>query len=171
MVIICSNTMDVLGVISGSTVTFSPGFAISDVASLPEFGRDAVVNSVYMGDYNHAAATNNKFHVVWSDNRDDLAGGAPRKDPNVYYEKIILGPPCPIDPPSNPSPASGATGLPLIGNTASWTNGAGANQIEVWFGEGTNLNMVYDGAPITSLSLAAFEPLTYNTTYGWQVRR
>jgi len=158
------------GVISGSTVTFGPGFAISDVASLPEFGRDAVVNSVYMGDYNHASATNSEFHVVWSDNRDDLPGGAPRKDPNVYYEKIILGPPCPIDPPSNPSPANGATDLPLTGNTATWANGAGANQIEVWFGEGTNLSMVYDGTPITTLSLAAFEPLTYNTTYGWQVR-
>jgi len=79
------------GVISGSTVTFTPSFAISDVASLPEFGRDAVVNSVYMGDYNHAAATATHFHVVWSDNRDDLAGGAPRKDPNIYYESILAG--------------------------------------------------------------------------------
>jgi Kelch motif protein/VCBS repeat protein len=26
--------------------------------------------------------------VVWSDNRNDLPGGAPRKDPNVYYNKI-----------------------------------------------------------------------------------
>ena len=159
-----------IGVISGSTVNFDPGFAISDVASLPEFGRDNVVNSVYMGDYNHAFATNSDFHVVWSDNRDDLVGGSPRKDPNVYYEKILLGPPCPINPPSNPSPANGATGLPLNGNTASWTNGAGANTIEVWFGVGTTLNLVYSGAPITSLSLASFEPLTYNTTYGWQVR-
>ena len=159
-----------IGVISGSAVNFDPSFAISDVASLPEFGRDAVINSVYMGDYNHAAATSDAFHVVWADNRDDLPGGAPRKDPNVYYEKITLGPPCPIDPPTNPNPPNGATGLPLTGNTASWTNGAGANQIEVWFGEGVNINKVYDGPPITSLSLAAFEPLTYNTTYGWQVR-
>ena len=99
-----------LGTISGSTVTFSPSFAISDVASLPEFGRDNVVNSTYMGDYNHAAATTNEFHVVWSDNRDDLAGGAPRKDPNCYYEKIILGPPCPVVAASNPNPASGTNG-------------------------------------------------------------
>jgi hypothetical protein len=68
------------GTISGSTVTFSPSFAISDVGSLPEFGRDAVVNSVYMGDYNHASVTASPtaFHVVWSDNRNDLPGGAPR---------------------------------------------------------------------------------------------
>ncbi|HEY6437145.1 MAG TPA: sialidase family protein, partial [Ignavibacteriaceae bacterium] len=32
-----------IGVISGSSVNFDPGFAISDVASLPEFGRDNVV--------------------------------------------------------------------------------------------------------------------------------
>ena len=30
------------------------------------------------------------FHVIWSDNRDDLPGGAPRKDPNVFYKKINL---------------------------------------------------------------------------------
>ncbi|MBL8821176.1 MAG: exo-alpha-sialidase [Planctomycetia bacterium] len=77
--------------ISGGTLNFAPSFAISDVASLPEFGRDAVVNSVYMGDYDTAVATPGAFHVIWSDNRNDLPGGAPRKDPNVYYEKIALG--------------------------------------------------------------------------------
>ncbi len=77
--------------IAGSTVTFSPSFAISDVASLPEFGRDSFINSVYMGDYDHAAATPGFFHVVWADNRDNLAGGGDRKDPNVYYKKIPAG--------------------------------------------------------------------------------
>ena len=38
-----------------------------------------------------AYATAGAFHVVWSDNRSDLSGGAPRKDPNVYYKKISLG--------------------------------------------------------------------------------
>lgn len=79
------------GIISGSTITFTPSFPISDVPSLPEFGRDAVVNTTYMGDYDFAVATPGKFHVVWADNRDDLAGGAPRKDPNVYYEAIQAG--------------------------------------------------------------------------------
>src|SRR5499426_2018449 len=76
--------------ISGATLTFTPSFAISDVASLPEFGRDAVVNSTYMGDYDMAVGTSGAFHVTWSDNRDDLPGGAPRKDPNVFYKKINL---------------------------------------------------------------------------------
>ncbi len=157
------------GTISGSSVTFTPSFAISDVASLPEFGRDNVVNSVYMGDYNHASATSNAFHVVWSDNRDDLTGGAPRKDPNVYYEKIVLGPPCPVSAPSNPNPPNGTTGVALTGNTASWTNGAGTTQVELWFGEVGSLTQVYNGSPISSFSLAPVEPLTYNTTYGWYV--
>jgi hypothetical protein len=76
--------------LSGSTVTFTPSFAISDVASLPEFGRDSLVNATYMSDYDTAVATPGAFHVIWSDNRDDLSGGAPRKDPNVYYKKINL---------------------------------------------------------------------------------
>lgn len=74
--------------VSGGVLLFDPGFAVSDVPSLPEFGRDNVVNAVYMGDYNTVATTPNYFHVVWSDNRDDLANGAPRKDPNVYYDKV-----------------------------------------------------------------------------------
>jgi len=76
--------------ISGSTLTFTPSFAISDVASLPEFGRDGVVNPLYMSDYDMAAATPAAFHVIWSDNRFDLPGGAPRKDPNVFYKRIDL---------------------------------------------------------------------------------
>jgi hypothetical protein len=76
--------------LSGSTLNFSPSFAISDVASLPEFGRDSVVNPTYMGDYDHAVATPGAFHVIWSDNRSDLPGGAPRKDPNAFYKRISL---------------------------------------------------------------------------------
>lgn len=75
---------------SGPTLTFKPSFAISEVASLPEFGRDGLVNSVYMGDYDMAVGTPGAFHVLWADNRSDLPGGAPRKDPNVFYKKINL---------------------------------------------------------------------------------
>jgi hypothetical protein len=76
--------------ISGSSLAFAPSFAISDVASLPEFGRDNLINPTYMGDYDFAVGTPGAFHVIWADNRDDLPGGAPRKDPNVYYKKINL---------------------------------------------------------------------------------
>jgi hypothetical protein len=155
-----------LGTISGSVVSFTASFAISDVASLPEFGRDAVVNSVYMGDYQHAVATNDAFHVTWADNRDDLTGGAPRKDPNVYYEKVVIGPPCPVVAPTNLTPANGATGLPLNGNSLTWSNGAGTVSNEVWFGPSGSIVKVYDGTASTSYSLPA---LNYNTTYYWYI--
>lgn len=80
-----------IGAISGSTVSFLPSFAISDTPSLPEFGRDSLINAVYMGDYDTAVATPGAFHVVWSDNRSPLAGGGDRMDPNVFYKKIPLG--------------------------------------------------------------------------------
>ncbi|RKY91575.1 MAG: hypothetical protein DRQ13_11295, partial [Ignavibacteriae bacterium] len=156
-----------LGVISGSTVSFSPSFAISDVASLPEFGRDGVVNSVYMGDYNHASATNDKFHVVWSDNRDDLPGGGVRKDPNVYYEYIVLGPPCPVDPPTNPIPASGTIDVPINLAQLSWTNGAGATENELWFGEAGSMALVHSGSLINSWPIPSI--LDYSTSYQWRV--
>jgi hypothetical protein len=78
------------GSISGGTITFTPSYAISDVASLPEFGRDSLINATYMSDYDQAAATSGAFHVVWSDNRNDLPGGGTRKDPNVFYKRINL---------------------------------------------------------------------------------
>ena len=78
-----------IGTVSGHVVSFGTSFPVSDVASLPEFGRDSVVNSVYMGDYDVAVATAVGFHVTWADNRDDLSGGAPRKDPNVYADTIL----------------------------------------------------------------------------------
>jgi hypothetical protein len=80
-----------IAAVSGPSISFLPSFAISDTASQPEFGRDAVVNSVYMGDYNFAAATPGFFHVAWSDNRFDVVGGAPAKEPDVFYKAIPLG--------------------------------------------------------------------------------
>jgi hypothetical protein len=77
--------------ISGSTLTFTPSFAVSGTPSLPEFGRDSLVNNVYMGDYNSAYATAGAFEVSWSDNRVDLTGGGGRKEPDVYFKKIDLG--------------------------------------------------------------------------------
>jgi len=76
------------------------------------------------------------------------------------------GPPCPIGAASNPSPPDGATGLPLTGNTASWTNGSGTVSVEVWFGPAGNVTKVYDGTAITQLALPN---LNYATTYYWYI--
>ena len=72
---------------------------------------------------------------------------------------------CPVEAPTNPSPADGATDIAITGNTLTWTNGAGTTGNEVWF-DGV---MVYDSSPITSYSLAPQEPLSYSTTYSWKV--
>jgi len=76
------------------------------------------------------------------------------------------GPPCPVGAPSNPSPPDGATGIPLTGNTATWTNGAGTVNVELWFGPAGNVTKVYDGPAITSFALPT---LLYGTTYQWYV--
>jgi hypothetical protein len=139
-------------------VTFE-NFVVSDQA----FVLDPIsgFSGNYAGDYIGVAAYDEVAYPYWMDERTGNAQG--------WMAVVNFGPPCPIDPPSNPSPANGATNIPIIGNTASWANGAGANQIEIWFGEGSNLAQVYNGSPITSFSLAPVEPLLYNTTYGWQI--
>ena len=81
-----------IGFVAGPTVTLQPSFAVSDTPSLPEFGRDSLINAVYMGDYDQAVATPGYFHVVWSDMRGpNLPGGGDRKNPNIQYKKIPLG--------------------------------------------------------------------------------
>jgi hypothetical protein len=83
------------------------------------------------------------------------------------YELTTTGPPCPVGAPTNPNPPDGATNVPIAGNTATWTNGAGTTQVELWFGPTGNLTQVYSGSPITSFALPT---LNYFTTYGWYVK-
>jgi hypothetical protein len=56
-------------IISGTTTTFAADFRVTDTSFAPDFGRDNVVNSVYMGDYDQGSATNSRFIYVWADNR------------------------------------------------------------------------------------------------------
>jgi hypothetical protein len=58
-----------IGDVLGGAVVFEPNVRISDTNFPPEFGRDPVVNGVYMGDYDQAAATTNSFVLTWGDNR------------------------------------------------------------------------------------------------------
>jgi hypothetical protein len=83
-----------------------------------------------------------------------------------FAVNTTYGPPCPIGAPSNPSPANGATNIPLTGNTATWTNGALTVNVELWFGPAGNVVKVYDGPAITSFALPTLE---YGTTYQWYV--
>jgi hypothetical protein len=73
------------------------------------------------------------------------------------------GAPCPVDPPTNPDPADGATGVSINLASINWTNGAGATNVEVWF-DGV---MIYDGVAVSTYAVPG--PLTYATTYPWQI--
>ena len=78
------------------------------------------------------------------------------------------GAPCPVGPATNPSPANGTTGVSITTpGDASWTNGSGTTQVEVFFGPVGNVVSVYSGTPITSFAIPT--PLDYLTTYQWRV--
>ena len=94
-----------------------------------------------------------------------LLQGVP--DEMFVYEVATTGPPCPVDPPTNPNPPNGATGLSINPGNATWTNGAGTMYNEVYFGEPGSMSLVYDGSAITSIAIPG--PLNYYTTYGWRV--
>jgi hypothetical protein len=80
-----------IAAVSGNTLNFLPSFAVSDNASLPEFGRDSVVNSVYQGDYNFAAAPPGYFDVAYALNLAPVPNGSPRLEPDVFFKAIPLG--------------------------------------------------------------------------------
>lgn len=113
----------------------------------------------YQGDYIGIAAANGKVWPFWMDDRTGNYQG--------WIAEVTVGPPCPVDPASNPTPADGLTNVPVSISELSWTNGTGATQCEVWFGEGSNLNMIYSGPLISSISVPG--PLQYNKNYGWRV--
>ena len=78
------------------------------------------------------------------------------------------GPPCPVGSATNPNPPSGTTGVSITSpGNATWTNGAGTTNVEVFFGPVGNVVSVYSGAAITSLAIPG--PLAYDTDYEWRV--
>ncbi|MBK7630138.1 MAG: hypothetical protein IPJ23_05465 [Ignavibacteriales bacterium] len=95
--------------------------------------------------------------------------GDPGPDRLFGYELTASGGvPCPVGPATNPSPASGTTGVDVNApGNATWTNGANTTQVEVFFGPVGNVVSVYSGTPITSLAIPS--PLLYATTYQWRV--
>ncbi len=74
----------------GLGVSCGANFRISDVAFLPVFGQDPVVNSTYMGDYDIAQADNNFFYVAWGDNRNASAVDPARNQADVRFDRIAV---------------------------------------------------------------------------------
>ena len=113
----------------------------------------------YQGDYIGIAAANNKVYPFWTDDRTG--------NYQAWIAEVTVGPPCPVDPASNPTPADGSNNIPISLSQLSWTNGNGVTNCEVWFGLNGNLSMIYNGPAITSISVPG--PLQYNKSYGWRV--
>jgi hypothetical protein len=92
------------------------------------------------------------------------------------YEIATTGPPVGPGPATNPSPASGATDLPITGNTATWDNPAGATYNQVYFSDNATLvatldpaALVLDGSPSTVYASAPLPALMYSTSYYWRI--
>ena len=115
--------------------------------------------SGYQGDYIGIAALDNIVYPFWSDDRTGNYQG--------WMSKVVFGPPCPIEEASNPGPINGLNNISVNLSNLSWTNGTGASQCEVWFGEGSNMNIVYTGSLIVSWDIPF--TLNYNTVYKWQI--
>jgi len=113
----------------------------------------------YQGDYIGVAAANGKVYPFWTDDRTGNYQG--------WIAEVTVGPPCPVDAASNPTPANSLTNVPINISQLAWTNGAGATQCEVWFGEGGNLTQIYNGPLISSIAVPG--PLQYNKNYGWRI--
>lgn len=72
--------------ISGSTVTWSNDYRVSDGPSPVVIGQDPVINTTYMGDYDQAVADNSFYYRTWSDNRLSLLTHT--NQPDVKFVKV-----------------------------------------------------------------------------------
>lgn len=113
----------------------------------------------YQGDYIGVAALNDVGYPYWADDRTGNYQG--------WMSVVNFGPPCPVGPPTDPSPVNGAVDVSINLAQLSWTNGAGATENELWFGEAGNMVMVHSGSLISSWSIPS--TLIYNTSYQWRV--
>ncbi len=76
---------------------------------------------------------------------------------------------CPVEVPANPNPADHQTNVPLNLSELSWTNGAGANTNELYFGTNPSaLTLVQSGTLANSWSVTGVT-FVFGTTYYWRV--
>ena len=134
-------------------------FAVSDQSFT--FGPINGFAGGYGGDYIGVAAVNDVAYPFWMDSRTGNSQG--------WMAKVTFGPPCPVDPATNPDPANGATDISSGLAQLSWTNGAGAVTNELYFGtDPGSLTLVQSGSLATSWNITG-GPLNYSTTYFWKV--
>jgi|WetSurMetagenome_2_1015567.scaffolds.fasta_scaffold16269_3 hypothetical protein len=128
---------------------------------------DASTGTMYLAAYNFATSTGEFRSVDLTTGLTSFITSWGGVEIDGFAIDNGCGAPCPIDPPTNPNPPNGALNVPLNPGNATWTNGAGATSIEVYFGVFPALSLVYSGPPITSYAIPG--PLNYYTEYGWRV--
>jgi hypothetical protein len=143
---------------------------LGQLGYLPNYGQgmsyDMETGTIYLSAFNYETNTGQLRTM-------DPGTGATTLVTDWGYQQIApfafntqYGTPCSVGLPSNPNPANGATNLPITGNIATWTNGSGTTNTEVWFGSVENVSKVYDGPAITSFALPT---LGYDTKYLWWI--
>jgi hypothetical protein len=125
---------------------------------------DATTGILYLASYDGSSGTASLRTCDTNTGGTTIITTWPGSEVTGFAIDNTCGPPCPVDPPTNPNPSDGTTGVDINLTQLSWTNGAGATQIDVWF-DGA---IVYSGAPVTSWTITP-TPLAYNTTYHWRV--
>ncbi len=134
-------------------------FPVSDQSF--NFGPISGFAGGYGGDYIGVAAVNDVAYPFWMDSRTGVSQG--------WMAKVAFGPPCPVETPTNPTPANGATNIPVSISQLTWSNGAGAVTNELYFGTNPgSLTLEQSGTLATSWSLTG-GPLLYSTSYYWKV--
>ncbi|OQA67859.1 MAG: hypothetical protein B6D44_16675 [Ignavibacteriales bacterium UTCHB2] len=117
------------------------------------------LNNVAVGIHTHGGCTtsggNNNgtstFNTAFWTAADEGAGG------------------CPVELPSNPNPSNNQTNVPLTLSELTWSNGAGANTNELYFGTNPNaLTLVQSGTLANSWTITGVT-FAYGTTYYWRV--
>ncbi len=115
----------------------------------------------YAGDYIGVAAVNNVAYPYWMDVSSGNAQG--------WMAQVTFGAPCSVEAASSPTPANGATDVSINLSSINWTNGAGSNTNETYFGTNpASLPLVQSGTLATSWNLTG-GPLSYSTTYYWRI--
>jgi hypothetical protein len=99
----------VIGTAGSGGVALGANVRITTASFHPVMGLDPVVNFVYMGDYDQAAADNSFFYTTWGDNSNNSKGHF-GKNADVRFAKIAV-------PTTAPRPAAAIQAAGLLQTT------------------------------------------------------
>ncbi|MBK7230260.1 MAG: T9SS type A sorting domain-containing protein [Ignavibacteriales bacterium] len=117
----------------------------------------------YQGDYIGIVESNGVVYPYWC---DDISGIY-----QAWTTQVVFEPPCSVVQASNPTPSSGTNDVSINLSELNWSNGAGANTNELYFGTSPiSLTLVQSGSLDSTWTITAgYLPLDYYTTYYWKV--